>query len=157
MNLSLFEHADWYKALTVSERAARLRRPNGSVPIIDDASAERRLNRWRGQEPFSQDGFFARRLALDALSEDELRALLGEPVEAIREREKEPPVWLTTLVEAFTRPAPKRFPEVPSESPSMGFLNSVRPLLDRAYSRLLTALRELKSRHPAAPFDPDMV
>ena len=155
-DVSLFEHADWYKALTVSERAARLRCPCSLSPV-DEALAERRLNRWRGQEPFSQDGFFARRLALDGLSEDELRILLGEPIEAIRERGMETPVWLTTLAEAFTRPAPERFPDIPSESPSMGFLDSVRPLLDRAYSRLVTGLREIAARHPGAPFEPDTV
>ena len=154
MDLSLFEQADWYKALTLSERAAGLRRSRGPASLVDDALAERRLNRWRGQEPFSQDGFFARRLALDGLSEDELRVLLGEPAEAIRERETEPPAWLTTLAEAFTHPAPERFPETPPVSPSIGFLNSVRPLLDRAYSRLLTGLREIAARRPGAPFDP---
>ncbi len=156
MDLSRFEQSDWYKALTLSERAAPLRR-SGSTPAVDDALAERRLNRWRGQRPFSQDGFFARRLALDGLSEDEIRILLGEPVEAIRERETEIPAWLTTLAEAFTHPAPERFPEQPSERPAIGFLNIVRPLLDRAYSRLLAGLREIAARHPGAPFEADAV
>jgi type 2 lantibiotic biosynthesis protein LanM len=155
MDLSLFEQADWFRALTLGERAASLRRPHGPTTVVDNALAERRLNRWREQEPFSLDGFFGRRLAFDGLSADELQTLLGEPVEAIRERETETPVWLTTLAEAFTRPAPERFPELPLESPSMGFLDSVRPLLDRAYSRLLAGLRELAARHPGAPFEAD--
>jgi type 2 lantibiotic biosynthesis protein LanM len=157
MDRSQFEQPDWWRALTLSERAAALRRSPGSATVSDEALAERRLNRWRGQVPFSHDGFFARRLALDGLSEEELHALLGEPVEAIREREPEPPPWLTTLAEAFTQPAPERFPEISSESPSKGFLNSIRPLLDRAYSRLLAGLRDIAARYPGAPFEADAV
>ena len=110
------------------------------------------MTRWRGQEPFPDDGFFARRLALDGLTESELRALLGEPAEAVREREPETPAWLVILEESFRRPAPERFPEVRSESPSIGFLNAVRPLLDAACSRLLAGLREIAAQHPGAPF-----
>lgn len=153
MDPSLFESPDWYKALTLSERAAALRRSPGSSAAIDEALAERRLARWRAQEPFPEDGFFARRLALDGLTEDELRVLLGEPAEAIRDRETERPAWLTALEEAFTRPAPERFPEIPSESPSIGFLNVIRPLLDAAYSRLLAGICEIGTRYPGAPFD----
>ena len=119
--------------------------------------AERRLNRWRGQEPFAQDGFFARRLALDGLSEDELRVLLGEPAEAIREREPELPAWLATLAEAFTHPAPERFPEIPSESPSLGFLNSVRPLLDGPTPGCWRGSARSRRDNPGAPFEADTV
>jgi type 2 lantibiotic biosynthesis protein LanM len=154
MDYSLFELPDWYKALTLSERAAALRRSPDALSsgVVDEALAERRLARWRGQEPFPEDGFFTRRLALDGLTEAELCALLGEPAEAIRERARETPAWLTTLEEAFRRPAPERFPEVPTESPSIGFLNVVRPLLDAAYSRLLAGSREIETRYPGAPF-----
>jgi type 2 lantibiotic biosynthesis protein LanM len=155
MDYSRFEHPDWYKALTLSGRAAALRRsPHAlSSAIVDEALADRRLARWRGQEPFPENGFFARRLALDGLTESELRTLLGEPAEAIRERETKTPAWLIALKEAFTRPAPEKLPEVLSESPSIGFLNIIRPLLDAAYSRLLAGLREIAARHPGAPFD----
>src|SRR6185436_872841 len=61
--------------------------------------------------------------------------------------------WLTALAEAFTHPAPERFPEKLSESPSSGFLNSVRPLLDSAYTRLMRGLREIVAQHPGAPFE----
>jgi type 2 lantibiotic biosynthesis protein LanM len=143
MKPSFFEHPDWYKALTLSERAAALRRSPVRATVVDEPLAERRLARWRGQEPFPQEDFFARRLALDGLTESELRILLGEPAEAIRERETEAPPWLVALEEVFNRPAPERFPDVPSESPSIGFLNAVRPLLDAAYSRLMAGFREM--------------
>lgn len=155
MDHSWFEHPDWYKALTLSERAAALcRSPQAlSSAVVEEALAERRLARWRGQEPFLEDGFFVRRLALDGLTESELRTLLGEPAEAIRGREAEIPAWLIALKEAFTWPAPERFPEPPSASSSSGFLNVIRPLLDAAFSRLLARSREIAARHPGAPFD----
>src|SRR5688572_25003411 len=110
MDPLIFEHPDWHKALTLTERAAALRRAPG-LSTDNDALAERRLARWRGQEPFASDGFFARRLASDGLTETELRALLGEPPEAMAARDPAPLPWLKTLFEAFTRPAPESFPE----------------------------------------------
>jgi type 2 lantibiotic biosynthesis protein LanM len=153
MDRSFFEQPDWYKALTLSERAAGLCGSPELAAVADEALAERRLNRWRGQEPFPQDGFFARRLAFDGLSEDEIRFLLGEPVEALKARVTEPPAWLSTLAEAFSRPAPNRFPQAFSQSPSLGFLIGILPLLDMAYSRLVAGLREVAAHHPDAPFE----
>ena len=154
MSHGSFERPDWYKAFSLAERASALHRSPDSGSVADEALAERRLNRWRGQEPFPQDGFFIRRLALDDLTEDELRTLLGEPAETVRARAAETPDWLATLAEAFTQPASESFPKTPSASPSMGFLHAVRPLLDRAYSQLLAGLRSLVVRHPGAPLDP---
>ncbi|HWN44321.1 MAG TPA: type 2 lanthipeptide synthetase LanM family protein [Thermoanaerobaculia bacterium] len=142
MDHSLFEFPDWHKALTLTERGLC------DVPAGDEAFAERRLARWRGQEPFAGDGLFARRLALDGLTERELRALLGEPADALASRETVPLPWLTTLIEAFTRPAAERFPQG-----SPGFLGSLQPILDTAWSRLLEGIRSLEERYPAAPFD----
>lgn len=142
MEHSLFEIPDWHKALTLTERGPC------DVPPSNEALAERRLARWRGQEPFASDGLFARRLAVDGLTEPELCALLGEPAEALASRKTAPLPWLTTLIEAFTRPAPERFPEG-----SPGFLDAFRPLLDTAWSWLLEGIRSLEERYPAAPFD----
>ncbi|HJX28362.1 MAG TPA: type 2 lanthipeptide synthetase LanM, partial [Thermoanaerobaculia bacterium] len=157
MDSSVFSLPDWFKALTLSERAAALRRSPYRPPVADEALADRRLARWRGQEPFSTDDFFARRLAQDGLTEDDLRLLLSEPAEAIAARESRRPDWLLTLEEAFTQQAPESFPEVPSTSASMGFIHLIRPLLDRAYSRLTTGLREIAARHPGLPMDPATV
>lgn len=152
MDSSIFAQPDWYKALTLSERATALRRSPDRSPIVDEALADRRLGRWQGQAPFSEDGFLARRLSQDGLTEEDLRLLLGEPAEAVAARESGLPAWLVLLEEAFTRPAPERFPEVPKASPSIAFLNLLRPLLDAAYSRLLAGIQEVTARHPGAPF-----
>ncbi|MFP5288673.1 MAG: type 2 lanthipeptide synthetase LanM, partial [Thermoanaerobaculia bacterium] len=142
MDHSVFELPDWHKALTLTERGLC------GMPAGDETLAELRLARWRGQETFASDGLFARRLALEGLTEPELCALLGEPAEALASREPSPLPWLATLIEAFTRPAPERFPQG-----SPGFLDAFRPILDTAWSRLLEGIRSLEDRYPAAPFD----
>jgi type 2 lantibiotic biosynthesis protein LanM len=158
LDSSSFALPDWYKALTLSERAASLRSHPPGDAGGDPALAERRLERWRGREPFASDGFFGRRLALDGLNDDDLRALLAEAPEALAARAGDPPPsWLTALEEAFTQPAPERFPDaVAPPIPSSGFLNAVRPLLDTAYSRLLAGLRDLEARCPGLPFAADV-
>ncbi|HEX2222965.1 MAG TPA: type 2 lanthipeptide synthetase LanM family protein, partial [Thermoanaerobaculia bacterium] len=119
------------------------------------ALAQRRLERWRGQEPFAGDGFFGRRLALDGLSESDLRALLAEPAADLAAREAAAPSWLAALADAFSQPAPESFPIPVPRASSAGFLNAVQPLLDTAYSRLLADLRDLEARCSGLPFDAD--
>lgn len=154
MDTTIFDQPGWSRSLTLRERAAVLRRSPALDADTDEALARRRLARWRGQEPFSRDGFFERRLALDGLTEDELCLLLGEPAGATARREEAPPSWLASLATAFSRPAsPERFHEVPWESPAIGFLHLIRPLLDLEYSRLLAGIRNIVARHPGAPFD----
>lgn len=153
MDRSLFTHPDWYKALTLGERSRSLGSSPPGERVGDADLAERRLERWRGQEPFAGDGFFGRRLALDGLSEDGLRALLAEPAADLAAREPVPPSWLTALADAFTHPAPESFPVPIPRASSAGFLNAVQPLLDTAYFRLLAGLRELEAQCPGLPFD----
>lgn len=150
---STFELPDWYKALTLSERVTAL----GGTAVRDAADdedlADRRLARWRAQEPFRDDGFFARRLSLDGLTEQGLRTLLGESAEAVRGREAAMPSWLKALEEAFHQPAAVVFPSVHGENQPTRFLHVIQPLLDRVYSRLLDDIRDIERRHPGAPFD----
>jgi hypothetical protein len=93
------DHPSWYRALTLTERLESLRqdRPATRDVAVDAGRAERRLRRWRDQDPFATDGFFARRLAADAMNEDDLWRLLGEPIEAVRDRSPAPPHWLLEL------------------------------------------------------------
>src|SRR4051794_130437 len=133
MDQSTFELPDWYKALTLSERVTALGGTAVRDAAADEALADRRLARWQAEEPFRDDGFFARRLALDGLTEQGLHTLLGESAEAVRGREAAMPPWLKALEEAFHHPAAVVFPSVLGENPSSRFLNVVRPLLDRVY------------------------
>ena len=78
----------WHRATMLAERAASLHsRPRGADRVeINHASAARRLERWRSGPPFDDDARFAQRLAQDSLTEVDLRRLLGEPIEAVRDR-----------------------------------------------------------------------
>jgi type 2 lantibiotic biosynthesis protein LanM len=155
--LDRFSLSSWSRAFTLSERAAGWLAVGG-LPEPEDADrAARRLARWQAQNPFSQDGFFQRRLAQDGLGVDDLRALLGESREAIAARVEARPAWLVQLERAWTTPPAAPFPlspELLGGSRQADFLAAVRPLLDAAYSDLTAGLRELTERFPSPPFDP---
>src|SRR6516162_10665102 len=92
----------WYNSLTLTERVAALRarpRTNCSVEVNADRAAQRLL-RWRSQTPFTSGLYFAQRLALDGISEDELLCLLGEPL-AVNEGSFAPaPRWWVDIARA---------------------------------------------------------
>jgi len=157
--LDRFSLSCWSRALTLRERAAQGRRVSGPgpQPPEDAARAARRLARWKTQSPFSQDGYFGRRLAQDGIGEEDLFHLLGETPETLAAHVEERPAWLLLLERAWTVPAAATFPldaEYLNGSPHAAFLQAVRPLLDTAFSDLTVGLRELADRFPSAPFDP---
>src|SRR5262245_58571780 len=106
MARSFLEDSTWYRAITLTERIASLRACQ-SKTLNYEANAElagRRMQRWRSQLPFSASSYFAQRLAVDGISENELLHLLGEPIEAVRNRFSETPKWMVELAQAFSRP-----------------------------------------------------
>jgi type 2 lantibiotic biosynthesis protein LanM len=140
----------WYQALLLGERLTA-----GEIPTLpfDRKSAARRLERWRSQAPFSSDGFFARRLALDGLSPDDLAVLLGEEAGSLRERQGAPPGWLLEIEEAFSSPQPAeasswREAILPDSTSSAAFLVLVEPLVQRACERLQRHVETLSAAAP---------
>ena len=114
-----FTAADWYQALTLSERMASFKAVQTPLRHIDlyPEHAQCCLARWKSQAPFDKGASFVQRLATDGIDERELLCLLGEPPEALRARCPGPPLWLTELARAFSQaPAaePMWLPE-PSE------------------------------------------
>src|SRR5262245_39386925 len=104
MSHSICVDSAWYRALTLTERLAALRRtPASAGEGTIDARAERRLERW--QAPFASGSRFDERLAIDATTPDELRQILGESDAALQARSAAPPGWLDDLVRAFRQPA----------------------------------------------------
>jgi type 2 lantibiotic biosynthesis protein LanM len=126
----------WYQALRLGERFGA---DFQSLPF-DRERAARRLERWQTQAPFSDDGFFARRLALDELKPEELSVLLGEEPGSLRERQGSPPAWLVEIEEAYSSPQAEPFPwheSVPFDlASSAAFLVLVEPLVRRGCERL---------------------
>src|SRR5262249_17819421 len=95
MHPTLFNEPDWYRAPTLTQRATSQApaAPRPQAPHDADL-ARRRLQRWRSAAPLADGPAFARRLDLDGLSEERFLALLGEPIEAVRDRFPGPPDWL---------------------------------------------------------------
>ena len=143
----------WYRALSLTERLASLRggRQATDEVAIDAAGAERRLRRWRDREPFATDGFFARRLAADGMDEADLRRLLGEPIEAVRDRVPGPPDWLVELDRAFSRPDASQPPSSRAGGghPLDGFLEVIAPMIDRGRDRLRGGIEAIGRRYGA--------
>jgi hypothetical protein len=154
-------HPSWYRALTLTERLGLLREgPETARDLAIDADrAGRRLRRWLDQVPFPKDGWFARRLAADGLDEDDLRRLLGEPAEAVRDRSPTPPGWLIELDQAFSRAvsAPGSLPETAKEHKLAGFLGVIEPLIGRGLDRLREGIEALGRGRGSLPFDPETV
>jgi type 2 lantibiotic biosynthesis protein LanM len=166
MNQSQLQDSAWYSAVTLRERIAALRRAKDAK--IDDACeapsgaidfelAERRLQRWRSQAPFEDDSYFQLRLEMDGIDEDEFRRLLGEPVEAIRERFSAPPEWLIELSEAFFNPAasePIALPVALRDKEGAGFLRAIEPLINHGRNKLRHGIEPLIRRQHELPFNP---
>ena len=115
--VELLASPDWLQALTLAERAALGKgAARAALPTTGDVEAReranRRLARWQAQEPFSQNGFFGRRLAADGVTIEVLRDLLaatpvdlaaaagGGPLGSLPGME-----WLGELEAAFGEPA----------------------------------------------------
>src|SRR5439155_8903188 len=95
-----WQRAGWYRATPLTERIALKRKNTQShsphtLPHSD--RAKQRFQRWKEQTPFDKGDYFARRLAMDSLTEDELLTLLDEPVDAMQADDAPPPTWLIEL------------------------------------------------------------
>jgi len=152
----------WYQAITLSERIA------SQHPIkkqlhdrkIDAEIAERRMQRWKSQHPFSTDSYFAQRLAIDGITEKEFLYQLGEPIEAVRDRYPSPQKSLTEIISAFSRPVSSNLPPLPKEqhNPEMsGFLDAIAPLIAQGCDRLREGIASLIETQSHLPFVPNTV
>ncbi|HKX30627.1 MAG TPA: type 2 lantipeptide synthetase LanM, partial [Blastocatellia bacterium] len=160
---------EWYRALTLTERLASLPDVSSRQPDqVDAERAGRLLERWRAQAPFDQEELFSRRLDLDGISEEQLRYLLSESAEALRDRSDATPEWLRQLVEAFSfsnepggQPEGLSLATLLSEANQItaqgGFLFLIEPLFDQALNRLRAGIRTLIQERQIVPFDPPAV
>jgi type 2 lantibiotic biosynthesis protein LanM len=157
----LLQNPDWYNALTLNERAALLRAgalAMGGETRSEAESAGEFLREWRAQAPFQSDSLFARRLAKDGLTEEDLVHILAAPAERLRDAADDPPRWLYELSQAFSssEAGETRASALPHElagAQSAAFLNAVTPLTARFRARLGEGIEALIRQHPEAPFD----
>ena len=171
MNQQCFRASAWYGAMTLTERIASLQaEPDKILNVkVNSELAQRRMQRWRKQAPFTDDAHFAQRLDLDGITEDEFLYLLGEPIEAVQERSPDPPTWLVNLAQAFSHPAasnakPLPLPEELQGSPEelqvkqVGlFLFAIEPLIRQGRERLHEEVQKLSQTQSDLPFEPKTV
>jgi type 2 lantibiotic biosynthesis protein LanM len=142
---------EWYQALRLGERVADSPGEMQDIPF-DRERAAKRLARWRGQAPFTEDGHFERRLAVEGLRPEDLAVLLGEEARHLRERHGKVPGWLSEIEEAFAAPPDGPFPWPEADRPGSGssadFLSLVEPLIRRGHDRLRRRIEELASTAP---------
>lgn len=129
--------------------------------LIEDELARYRLQSWKAQKPFDDPAYFARRLALDNLTEPQLRRVLREPVEALRARFPQPPAWLVELDAALSQPPVTDFhqliPKWIRKQPAVGFLNLAAPFIEQALARFDAGIAALMTSASPLPFDPATV
>ncbi|MFL5357707.1 type 2 lanthipeptide synthetase LanM family protein [Archangium sp.] len=155
MNDSPFDSAAWFRAVWLHERKEGLGAE--AAGGARDEEAQRLLERWRAKEPFSSTIPFEQRLEAEGLTEAQLRALLTESPEELKRRfAGHTPPWLTVLQEAFSRPVSSEpFPIPPNYQgiATYGFIEWVRPLVERGRARLRAHLQEVARSHSGLLFD----
>lgn len=162
MNQTYFKSSNWYNATMLTERLVSLRTLEHRLPTIDvDADlVELRLERWRSQPPFEIGSYFEQRLAMDGMSEDELRYILGEPIEAVRGRFPVRPVWLSQLDQAYSSPSAPDSPSLPKTRSSQDiavFLDVFEPLISQGRERIREGVGALTLIYTKLPFNPEAV
>ncbi len=158
MELEVLNSPAWYHAVTLKERTSMVRpkEADGENEPFDAELARKKLERWKSQIPFSSDSYFAQRLEMDGLNEEQLLNFLTEPIEAVQQRFTEPPSWLVDLVRAFSCPSPAETLPLPEIGPGMetiGFLGIIEPVLHQARSRVREGLQSVIQDRKDLPFD----
>ncbi|HEU5368698.1 MAG TPA: type 2 lanthipeptide synthetase LanM [Ktedonobacterales bacterium] len=156
--LPWWQHAGWYRAVTLAERLMARRSASASLPTPTPPNrepAQHRLQDWKAQPPSQHRPAFATRLAAEGVTEQELLDLLAEPPEALQAR-LTPPEWLDALRQAFDGAAPAiDLPEgvADERDPVAGFVPALHPLLAWGRHRLLLGIDALEQQYPHVPID----
>lgn len=156
----------WLKALNLSERALLLKRGGPRAALAQELElARKRMERWRSQAPFADEGAFRRRLQADDLTEGDMLRLLGRSPESLSEWLPSKPSWLEQVEQAFSHPAPRaggggesggREAETPRPRFD-GYLRGVAPLLRDGRASLAAGIELLRRAYGHLPFDPEAV
>ncbi|HXI04468.1 MAG TPA: type 2 lanthipeptide synthetase LanM family protein, partial [Candidatus Saccharimonadales bacterium] len=156
MRSSPFDAPAWLRALTLAERAGVRARLKAGAPAssAELEAAAFRLREWKAQPPFDRGSWLERRLACDGLDENSFARVVGSTPDAFQAALDGSPAWLEELSEGLaTGPEAAResgtAPDLPGRDAGAGFLSLVRPLVDRAISRLIAGIAPLARSQPA--------
>ena len=164
---SSFQDFNWYKAVTLAERAALLSSSQlkSSAFDINISLAKRKMNQWRLQHPFDSDKYFAQLLAINEIEENDFVFLLGESNKVLEEQHNFSPAWVSELKQVLSNAdffnsisdissiLPKQ-QEQNKNWKRFWFLNLVKPFIGWARSRLRKGVHELLKVYQSPPFDP---
>jgi type 2 lantibiotic biosynthesis protein LanM len=155
MESSQFLSSDWYNAMTLAERFDALRQNLSAVQEeCDPDIAQRRVRRWRDQLPFSRGSHFEQRLALEGLTERQFLAIVGTPVEVVRNRLSDRPLWLDNLARVFEEIGETvMLHDGERTGHRLEGVDPVEPLIRDSRKRLLSGVRLLREKYPFAPFE----
>ncbi|HEY4587750.1 MAG TPA: DUF4135 domain-containing protein, partial [Thermoanaerobaculia bacterium] len=136
---------DWYRALTLAERTALADLP--ALPPVNgdqdgDEHARRRIEEWRALTAFKSGPWRERHLESLGLTEESFERLVALPPERLG---APPPAWMTEISDRRA-PDDTALPPLPiaaNVSIAAGFLELVRPLVERARRRLRDDLAAL--------------
>jgi len=148
----------WRRAWSLTERLSRFRQIEDRTHIpFDRELAAEILGMWRANSPFDKGSYFADRLAIEGITEDEFTRLLGTSVEELNGNAALPE-WVQSLVRAYSAPGLPfnghhgNWGEA-GRIPEAGFLQLVGPLMDDARLQLQARVEKIKQDHAAAPFE----
>src|SRR2546421_1525312 len=159
----LWQRTGWYRATPLNERIVLQQKNTDSSHTLHNSDrAKQRFQRWKEQPPFDKDDYFASRLAINSLNEDDLLTLLDEPIETMQAHHAPPPTWLIELLTAFTDQDTAADFTLPLSATSQGthtmaFLNTLKPLLRNGLARLQAGIQELTHKYASLPFDPQTI
>jgi type 2 lantibiotic biosynthesis protein LanM len=144
MRQDFFPAANWYQALKLTERIASWRVGGGwnAENGFNAELAERRIQRWRSQKPFTKSTFFDKRLDRDGITAQEFRYLLGEPMRSLAERFPSVPEWLREIEQAFSIADSSNLKSVIA---SDSFLCAIAPLINQGINRLQEGIQALRN------------
>ena len=167
----------WYRSLALAER---IKRQSSSKSGADDVPTQfhgtslgeteafspnidqgrKRLQRWKEQIAFRQEGLLAERLAADGLTEEDLLDLLAEPVDTLQGRISIFLPWLEELLQAFKDTKKLNDIALPQEGfdpHHMAFISILKPLLNRGARSIEGTIQKLSTTYVHLPFDPESI
>jgi type 2 lantibiotic biosynthesis protein LanM len=158
MGTSILDSSAWRRAWSLSERISRFRQTAANAQIaVDRELAAETLALWRSGPPFDKASYFADRLKLEGITQEEFASILGTPVEALRNNATSP-AWPQTIVRAYS--GEEKLDELPGnwdeadKNPEAEFLKLVEPLMQHARLQLKAKAERIKADYPVAPFAP---
>lgn len=142
MSQDCFQAANWYQALKLTERVASLgvSERQFAENRCNAELAERRIQRWCSQNPFTKSTFFDVKLAQEGITEQEFRYLLAEPIQSLAECFPTIPEWLKEIEQAFSTADSSNLKSIIA---SDSFLCAIAPLIHQGINRLQEGIQAL--------------